>query len=362
MLSSGNTSLKLRLAQLIELRQLENSGKKIHVVGTSSPTLAAALASDYDAWDGGQPRLILVSSHAELKPLKECLQFFAPKKEIFLLPGFDVEPYSGLYPNPQLTSARIRWLSQAQDSQPGQIFIASLPGILQKTIPFGRLMAAKFQITKGDTIDSQFFQRLEALGYHSATIVDTFGAYSRRGGILDLFSPHHLLPLRLELFGDTLESIRPFQPESQRSHDDELESFVILPPREVIYSEEDLQNIVDRYKSTTVGREINNFDLESILHSLSQQQYFPGIEFLISQFYPDAETPLDHFCRPISLISLDPLEIARSKDQNWSALQKTFEEASHNAIRPRPEELSADWESLNWPDKKNQIEFSKIHL
>ncbi|MBK7845668.1 MAG: hypothetical protein IPJ71_18645 [Bdellovibrionales bacterium] len=105
----------------------------------------------------------------------------------------------------------------------------------------------------------------------------------------------------------------------------------------------------------TDGRMVDSADLDAILYSLSQQQYFPGIEFLLSQFYPLAETPLDHFCSPLTIISLDPLEIARSQDIYWESLKSGFKNSPDMALRPNPEDLYSRLETLNWPEARLRL-------
>jgi transcription-repair coupling factor (superfamily II helicase) len=359
---TNSSSLDLKLIKLISDRLLRFPDNKVKVIGTSSYSLASALATSDIPWDGRRARLLLVPSDSELRPLTECLNFFDPNRKIMELPSFDVNPYSGLYPNPRLAAARVRWLFEAQNAKPGQVFIASMAGLLQKTLPFSLLARTSLIISKGQTLDSNFFKILEGFGYHACSIVDEVGGYSRRGGIVDLFSPSSDQPFRLELFGDDIESIRNFDPESQRSQSDEISEIVILPPHEIIYSEDDLQQTISRFRNMTDGRMVDSADLDAILYSLSQQQYFPGIEFLLSQFYPLAETPLDHFCSPLTIISLDPLEIARSQDIYLESLKDGFKNSPDMALRPNPEDLYSKLETLNWPESRFEIEFSRINF
>ncbi|MBK7845261.1 MAG: hypothetical protein IPJ71_16535 [Bdellovibrionales bacterium] len=359
---SNPSSLELKLIKLISERLLRLPDNKVRVIGTSSYSLASALATSDTPWDQQRARLLLVPSDAELRPLTECLNFFAPDRKIMELPSFDVNPYSGLYPNPRLAAARVRWLYEAQNAKPGQVFIASMAGLLQKTIPFSLLARASLRISKGQTLNSNFFKTLESLGYHACSIVDEVGGYSRRGGIVDLYSPSSDQPFRIELFADEIESIRNFDPESQRSQSDEISEIIVLPPHEIIYSEDDLQQTIGRFRNMTDGRKLDSADLDAILYSLSQQQYFPGIEFLLSQFYPLAETPLDHFCSPLTIISLDPLEISRSQDIYWESLKDGFKNSPDMALRPSPEDLYSRLEALNWPESRFEIEFSRINF
>lgn len=355
--------LHLHLSKLIERHSHAFPDSRIQVIGTTSNTIAASIATNWsDYWDGNQVRLLIVPTDQDIDPLVECLQFFNATQEIFQLPGFDVSPYSGLYPNPRLTATRIRWIGAAQDAKQGQIYVASMTGLLQKTLPFSTMKASRLRVSTGQFLDESFFDRLESIGYHASGIVDEVGSYARRGGIIDFFSPALSRPVRIELFGDQIESIKTFDPESQRSDSELLDHILVLPPREIIYKEEDLQNVIDRFKKTISERPIDSTDIDSLLYSLSQQQYFPGIEFLISQFFPEATSALDHFSCPLTLFFLDSLELARSHDLWLEALKKEFTDSTTNLIRPAITDIYTDLEELSWPEPRLEIEFSKIHL
>lgn len=159
----------------------------------------------------------------------EALTFFTPLHPVYVLPGFDVSPYDNLYPNPRVTAQRIKWLAAAQEARPGQIFVSSVMALLQRTLPFDDLSRRTLRIRKGQSLDSDFYKQLGLLGYQNVSVVDEVGGYALRGGILDIYSPFHIQPTRLELFGDEVESIRPFDPETQRSEDGDLSEMVLLP-------------------------------------------------------------------------------------------------------------------------------------
>ncbi len=136
--------------------------------------------------------------------------------------------------NPDTHEGQGPALVGAGHALPGQgpVLVGSVEGLLQRTIPPATFQAGRHVIRVGDTVQvSALLSRWTALGYEVEAAVEVPGAASRRGGILDIFPPHLAQPVRIELFGDTVESIRAFDPVTQRSEEavDEVE---VIPASE----------------------------------------------------------------------------------------------------------------------------------
>src|SRR5207253_2153961 len=119
----------------------------------------------------------------------------------------DESPYSGLYPSHSSIQSRTHFLWRAQHAKAGEIFIGSIEAFLQKTTPIERFSEFELQLKKGEEVDlDTLCKQLSQCGYESAPLVEDSGTFSRRGGILDVFSPAYEIPLRFEFFGDQIES------------------------------------------------------------------------------------------------------------------------------------------------------------
>src|SRR5262249_39796469 len=106
---------------------------------------------------------------------------------------------------------------------------------LERTLPLEVLQEATLTVRPGDVLDSdQFIKAMGRLGYEFQEPVRLPGQYSRRGGILDVYATGRELPVRIELFGDEVESIRQFDPNSQRSVGS-VSALYLAPSREVLY-------------------------------------------------------------------------------------------------------------------------------
>jgi len=360
--------LSLRTEKIIDrgLQLLRDHGKsRLEIIGTDS-TLALALlltqaspTSD-QLWDRAQ--LVLVPSDREALELERHLRFFDPERRIALLPAFDVSPYSGLYPNARQIAARVRWAHEAQSPEPRQIFISSIEALMQRTLPPDVLKAHSFTYKKGDELPSDFVRSLGRLGYQSAPIVEDQGTFAARGGIIDVFSPAHELPVRIELFGDNIESIRFFNPETQRS-ESVIERFTILPPREVLYDDENRARAATQYRLNVASRKVDESDRDSILQSLVQGQGFPGLDFLVGDFYERFCAPIEHFkARSVNLWILNAIEVERAAELFLESLKKEFADSAELPIRPQIHDLYLPYESLPKEPVDSTLSLSKIEI
>jgi transcription-repair coupling factor (superfamily II helicase) len=171
---------------------------------------------------GGQDILHVARDGQRLERLQDGLRFFAPDREVLVFPAWDCLPYDRLSPHPDIVAERLEALVKlATHKKPGsrgRIILASVGAVLQRVPPRSLYAEAASVLRKGQTLDVNWLPRfLGENGYGRADTVMEPGEFAIRGGLVDLFPPGTPEPLRLDLFGDTLESIRSFDPMSQRS-------------------------------------------------------------------------------------------------------------------------------------------------
>ncbi|MBI4337885.1 MAG: hypothetical protein HY683_08685, partial [Chloroflexi bacterium] len=208
------------------------------------PYLLAAL------WDAlGVPVLLLTPGPETARRLADELALFAGEAAPVLhLPETEALPFERLAPDEATVQARLRALAalaRAWDAQPfrgraqqdGSLppcVVASLPAALQRTPRREAVSAACHTVRKGERHSMEgLLRRWLALGYRVERTADASGTVARRGGILDVFPAGADLPARLEFLGDVVESIRSFDPASQRSIED-VDAVEVLPAREVL--------------------------------------------------------------------------------------------------------------------------------
>ena len=186
--------------------------------------------------------LLVVATDADIESAVDDVGFFLGALEgsadaviehqVLPFPSTQVDPYRGFAPHLKVASARARALHAIANGT-ARVVVASAAGLLTRLPEPEALLLASHEITPGIDIDPQALTNtLVAGGYEPADPVDAHGEFGRRGGILDIFPAGEELPVRIEFIGDTVESIRRFDPGTQRSVEP-LDRFGIVPVREV---------------------------------------------------------------------------------------------------------------------------------
>lgn len=269
-----------------------------------------------------QPHVVVTPSSETAEALMNDILFFDPEAALYttILPGFEVSPLSGLTTSRRFVTGRLSWLERARQSRPGQIFICSLPTLLQKTLPPADFDAFSSKVSRNFEISSAFLSRLHQVGYRPVALVEDVGTYSQRGNIFDIYSPSSLLPLRMELFGDYVESIKSFDPQTQRSIGN-VESVTIVPASEVVLKDATRENFLRKLADAGTSIEIDQWR-----HSILADQHFHGIENLIPLFYEETFSPLAYFKDKPVLWLQDKVELEKSFDTMMAEIQQDLKE------------------------------------
>ena len=173
----------------------------------------------------------------------EAIGFAAPDIELLDFPSWDCQPYDRVSPNAAISARRILVLSRLAKSRTSlerpRILSTTVNALLQKVPPLATITGDTFSAAPGNIVDMDaLVQWLESNGFARASSVRDTGEYAVRGGILDLFAPGMPQPVRLDFFGDTLESIRAFDPETQRTTG-QLRALDLVPMSEVQLQDRD---------------------------------------------------------------------------------------------------------------------------
>ncbi|MEN2494255.1 MAG: Transcription-repair-coupling factor [Hyphomicrobiaceae bacterium hypho_1] len=227
-----------------------------------------------------------------LDTMEKALAFFAPNTRVVSLPAWDTVPYDRVSPNTDVVARRITALVRLALSIGKEpiIVLTTVNAVVQRLPPRMFVRQAMRQIAPGQRIDiNRLLHRLQLGGYiRTGTVIEP-GEFALRGGILDLFPPGRTNPVRLDFFGDTLESIKPFDPNTQRTNR-LLQKLLILPVSEVAHSEEAIKNFRKKYVELFGGSTNNDLLYETV----SAGQRYHGMENWLSLFHDRLETLFDY--------------------------------------------------------------------
>src|SRR5919107_6135963 len=181
-------------------------------------------------------------NEAEMRHLADAVSYFAPELEVLSFPSWDCLPYDRSSPSLRSTSERLATLHALQRKRDKpQLLVTTVNAALQRTLTPFRIRQLVARLAPGERIDmTRLAALLSANGYHRTDTVADAGEYAVRGGIVDLFPSGESEGLRLDFFGDEIESVRRFDPATQRSIG-RVKGFTLLPASETLLDEDSIK-------------------------------------------------------------------------------------------------------------------------
>ncbi len=301
---------------------------------------------------GSEPLpVVFVARDAQrLASFRETLRFFAPGHRFLGLPAWDCLPYDRVSPAPEILSERLATLAKLTKggfSEP--TIIGTTVNALIQRVPTKEWIASQSLVVRpGNMLDMQSLADwLARNGFERTGTVREKGEFAVRGGIVDLFAPGREEPLRLDFFGDTLESIRPFDPETQRSTG-QLKELSLVPMSELTLDEES----VKRFRSNYVSRFGVARNEDALYTAVSERRRHQGMEHWLPFFHEEMATVFDY--APGAPVMLDALlEEARAermeqiRDYHQARVKAQEDTAGEAPYKPlEPDELylsDKDW-------------------
>ncbi len=286
-----------------------------------------------------------------LAPLAQDISLFS-NVPVITYPAFEIAPYTQLTPDPATVATRLATLSLLQENSRPCIVLTSAEAVLRRIIPRQLLAGRSELVIAGEETDRDgLIDTLTRSGYQLCELVQHPGDLAVRGGIIDLFAPSFRPdvqgPLRLDFFGDTLESIRTFDPLSQRSLTD-IDEAILLPGSDILFPQATEGDWRRQLRRQTESFELDKPEHRQILEQLKQQIRFPGIEFLLPLLYqgPSPQTLFDYLPTDTPCLLHDPAAITHKVDLVWERIQANFAEAAADRIALPPASLFLDRKEL----------------
>jgi len=309
----------------------EKAGDKKFVgnlVGAALPIAIAEISKQHQ----GHTLLVVPDPQLALKLLAEIEQF--SNEEVSLFPDWETLPYDNFSPHQDIISDRIAKLYQLPTQSSG-ITIVPISTLLQRQSPRDFLMQHTLMVKAGDLYSlDKLRMQLEKSGYRHVDQVFGPGEYASRGSIIDLFPMGSVDPYRIDFFDDEIDTIRTFDPETQRTIEN-IETIRLLPAHEFPTSKEAIEEFRGRWRQKFEAKR----EPESIYMQVTKGTWPAGIEYWQPLFFDNTETLFDYISDDTLLVNVGDLETAI--DTFLTDVDYRYDQRKIDPLRPllEPKEL-----------------------
>lgn len=334
-------------------RLCEGSSSAPDIAGLNSASTAFFISQTLEKL--GKSICCILPTDDQLETFAQDIALFTPVPAL-VYPSFEIPPYTPLSPDPATVGTRLSTLYLLQEAVEPIIVLTSAEAVLRRILPRAALNDHCELLMAGEDIDRDgLIEFLVRAGYQNCELVQQQGDLAVRGGIVDVYPPSHTTdgtagPLRLDFFGDTLETIRTFDPVSQRSVH-ELEEAVLLPASDMLFVHSGNQPLW-RAVITTIAEQGQwpEDARRQIETNFSNQYRFPGIECLLPLLYGGSDklqSFFDYLPPDCALFLCDPFEVHRSMELVRDRIQANFTEAVAGDVAAlQPDELFLSTEEI----------------
>ncbi|HEY5712288.1 MAG TPA: transcription-repair coupling factor [Allosphingosinicella sp.] len=328
------------------------------ILTASAPVTLAGVPSGFMPWlaadltRAAKGRAVFITpDEAAMRALADAALYFAPELEVLTFPAWDCLPYDRSSPSLRSTSERLATLHALQRPARGpQLLVTTVNAATQRTLTPFRIRQFVARLAPGERIDrDRLAALLQANGYVRSETVQDPGDYAVRGGLVDLFPSGEEQALRLDFFGDEIESVRRFDPASQRSIE-RIDGFTLLPASETLLDEDSVKRFRAQYRELFGARATG----DPLYQAVSDGRRIAGVDHWLPLFEERLATLFDHLGDG-DLIVRDPGD-AGAIDARFEAVADYYENRTRaqtsdpGSYRPlAPESLyltREEWDAL----------------
>ncbi len=273
----------------------------------------------------------------QLAQLEEQVKFHAPELAIVRFPAWDCLPYDRVSPSTDIVAQRLSALSQfAAQPNAQRLVLTTVNAITQRVVPKTMVQGASLQAMPGQRVSGEALQAfLVDNGYsRTGTVVDP-GDFAVRGGLIDIFPPGSDQPVRLDFFGDTLESIRSFDPHTQRTTV-QLKTFTLNAANEVLLIKDAVITFRKSYAEAFGGMDTH----DPLYESVTGGRRYQGMEHWLPLFHASLETLFDYLPDAVIALSHMAQESAAARhaqiDEYFDARKEALSKQSFGAAPYKP--------------------------
>ncbi|QJU59593.1 transcription-repair coupling factor [Sphingomonas sp. AP4-R1] len=289
---------------MTDLSRILKAGEALTLAGAPAgflPWLMADLARAAAKNGKGGRAVFIAPDETGMRAVADAARYFAPEVETIGFPAWDCLPYDRASPSLRATSERLAGLHALQRKADGpQLLVTTANAITQRTLTAFRIRQLAATLAPGERIDRDALaELLQANGYVRTDTVHEAGEYAVRGGLVDLFPSGESLALRLDFFGDEIESLRQFSPDDQRTTA-KIDGFTLLPASEALLDADSIKRFRTRYREKFGA----NATGDPLYQAVSEGRRLAGMEHWLPLFEERLATLLDHLS-PDDLIIRD---------------------------------------------------------
>ena len=274
-------------------------------------------------------KLLIAPDNLAAAELLDELTFFLGEdtQEILLFPDWETLPYDRFSPHQDIISERLNTLSRLQQTA-NAIVISAASTIMHRLCPPQFITQHGLVLSEGQTLQVESFrQKLERSGYHCVNKVLEHGEFAVRGAIIDLYPMGSPLPFRIELFDEVVDSLRRFDPDTQRTIE-KINPIQILPAREFPLNDQSIALFRRGFREKFSG----NPSQCPLYESVSDGQFPSGIEYYLPLFFEKTATFFDYLPLNASVCLIG--HIQDQAEHFWKELNTRYEQRSCDISRP----------------------------
>ena len=276
-------------------------------------------------------KLLVAPDNLAAAQLLDELNFFLKDKndsqEILLFPDWETLPYDRFSPHQDIISERLNTLSRLQQVT-NAVVISAASTLMHRLCPPQFITQHGLVLNDGQTLNvSQFRHQLQQAGYHCVNKVLEHGEFAVRGAIIDIYPMGSGLPFRIELFDDVVDSLRRFDPETQRTIE-KISQINVLPAREFPLNEQSITLFRRTFREQFSG----NPSQCPLYEAVSDGQFPSGIEYYLPLFFEKTATFFDYLPSTASVCLIE--SIHEQAELFWHELTVRYEQRNYDISRP----------------------------
>lgn len=327
------------ISEFLNLSIPTEPGQRLRINDLHQDSLSLALNQLANSYEG--TILVVTPDTLMANRLEAAVKFFSPELTILNFPDWETLPYDHFSPHQDIISQRLATLARLRDAKLA-LLLVPIATLMQRIVPNNYIQATSLVITCGEKKSIENLRKnLQLGGYHCVSQVLTRGEFAVRGSILDIFPMGSDLPFRIDFTDDEIDSIRHFDPETQRSIE-KIQKINLLPAREFPLSESAINFFRQQWRENFIGNPLNC----PLYEAVSEGRTPPGIEYYLPLFFSQTQLLIDYLPKKSLVLQIN--NVQTPAENFWREINERYEQLRHDIERPilTPEQLYVDTDTL----------------